>query len=347
MPTVHHMDGFDFYASAQNLLHWTGNNSATIGAFGRNGTPGLRTGNSVNGCWKDIANGFATHYMGVSMKTTTLIGARHPIFVFVDTGTAGAAGVQCGLYLNGVNQKLEVWRSTPITGGGGVLLATGTAIMSNGVERYITCKVVISDTVGEFVVTVNGVTDINISAQDTKITANAYANRGMLANDAAYNGDTILDWDDFWWNDYEDWGDVRVEGRLPNGNGATSAFVGSDGNSVDNYLLVDEATPNSDTDYVGSATPGDIDTYAMQNATPTSGTVKAVGIHLFARKDDAGVRTIAPVVREGGVNYLGANQNIGTSYVYVSEYYRKNPATTNDWTLSEINADEFGVKVVA
>ena len=85
----------------------------------------------------------------------------------------------------------------------------------------------------------------------------------------------------------------------------------------------------------------------MANATPSAGVVKAVGIHLFARKDDGGVRTIAPVVREAGVNYVGGNQNLGASYVYVTQYYEKNPATAADWTLTEVNADEFGVKEVA
>lgn len=343
MATIHHMDGFDFYAAAQLNLFWTGSNAPLLGAYGRNGTPGIHCGNSVNGVWKDIATGFATHYCGVSVKLRTA-GIRLPIFCFSDTATAGVNGVQFMVLINASASKIEVWRGHPNVG---ALLATGTTVFTIDTERYVTAKLVVSDTVGEILVTINGVTEINLTVQDTKFTANAWADRLGLGNEVGYTGDGFIDFDDFWWNDYEAWGDVRVEGRLPNGNGNLSNFLGSDGNSVDNYLLVDENPPNGDTDYVSSGTAGDIDLYAMQNATPTSGTVKAVGVHLYARKDDAGARSIAPMVRDGTTNNAGTTQAIGTSYLYYSQYYKDNPVTTNPWTITEVNADEFGVKEVA
>lgn len=53
---------------------------------------------------------------------------------------------------------------------------------------------------------------------------------------------------------------------FPNGNGDLSQWAGSDGNSTDNYLLVDEVPPNT-TDYVESNTSGQIDEYEL-TATP-------------------------------------------------------------------------------
>lgn len=344
MPTIHHMDGFDFYLGAQIPFFWTGTNGGgtQIGAYGRNSTPGFHVGNSVNGAWKDIATGFATHYCGVSVKPESNVIIRFPIFTFFDTsvGNNTAGSCQFGLYLNS-SGKLEAWRGYPSTG---ALLATGTTTFTAGTERYVTLKLVISDTVGEVLVTINGVTEINISAVDTKALTNAWADRIGLANEVAYTGDLFVDFDDFWWNDYADWGDVRVEGRMPDGAGATTNFTPSAGA---NWQCVDEIPPNSDTDYVSSATPGDIDLYTFQNATPTSGTVKGVGVHLFARKDDAGARSIAPMIRDGVTNNAGTTQAIGTSYLYYTQYYKDNPVTTNPWTLTEVNADQFGVKEVA
>ena len=71
-------------------------------------------------------------------------------------------------------------------------------------------------------------------------------------------------------------GDVRVAYLAPNGNGASSQFVGSDLNSVDNYLLVDEVPANDDTDYVQSDVLNNIDTYALADLPANAGVVKSV-----------------------------------------------------------------------
>ena len=75
-------------------------------------------------------------------------------------------------------------------------------------------------------------------------------------------------------------GDCTVATLLPTGNGFVNQFVGSDGNSTDNYLLVDEQPPSS-TDYVGSATTGQQDLYTLTNLTG-SGTVLAVAPTIYA-----------------------------------------------------------------
>lgn len=60
-------------------------------------------------------------------------------------------------------------------------------------------------------------------------------------------------------------GNYKLAYLRPNGNGDNSAWAGSDGNSTDNYLLVDETTPNSATDYVQSNTSGQIDEYIIED----------------------------------------------------------------------------------
>lgn len=84
-------------------------------------------------------------------------------------------------------------------------------------------------------------------------------------------------------------GEEEVIVLRPNGNGAFSDWGGSDGNSTDNYLLVDEVPPSS-TDYVEDNTSGQIDDYNLE-ATPaameSSDTINVVHVGVYAAVSDA------------------------------------------------------------
>jgi hypothetical protein len=136
-----------------------------------------------------------------------------------------------------------------------------------------------------------------------------------------------------------------VECLFPNGNGASSQWVGSDGNSTDNYLLVDEAAPNDDTDYVTSATVGDKDTYAYSNLTPGSGSVYAVQIAAWARKTDVAERKIATIARTTS-EQDSADRTLATTYTYYLDVRNTRPGG-GAWSISDVNGAEFGVKVTA
>lgn len=61
------------------------------------------------------------------------------------------------------------------------------------------------------------------------------------------------------WNGFL--GPTYVPLLAPNANGSNSDWLGSDGNSTDNYALVDETSSVNDLDYVEASADGDIDTY--------------------------------------------------------------------------------------
>lgn len=139
-------------------------------------------------------------------------------------------------------------------------------------------------------------------------------------------------------------GPLRVWPLAPNGNGNYSQGVGSDGNSVDNYLLVDELAPNaSSADHVAITTDGQKDTYALTNLTPTTGTVIGVSVGQFADKNDSGVKKFRTVVRSGGTDATGTDKTLGMGAIsrFISDY-PLNPVTGVAWTISEINALEVG-----
>lgn len=139
-------------------------------------------------------------------------------------------------------------------------------------------------------------------------------------------------------------GDIRCWPLRPNGNGAASQLVGSDGNSTDNYLLVDEASATF-ADYVGHNTVSNKDTYTYGNLTPTTGTVVDLQVGSVMRKNDAGGRSMRALTRVGGVDYPGSDVTLGLTATYYSQRYGVNPATGLAWTIAEVNAAEFGAEV--
>jgi hypothetical protein len=140
-------------------------------------------------------------------------------------------------------------------------------------------------------------------------------------------------------------GDCRVEAIFPSGNGNSSVLVGSDGNSTDNYLLVDEAAPNT-TDYVESSTVTDKDTYAYGNLAATTGTVFGVQPVPFAAKTDAGTRSIVSVARVSATEVDSAAKTLSTTYTYYPDVREAKPGG-GAWAIGDVNGAEFGVKINA
>lgn len=212
---------------------------------------------------------------------------------------------------------------------------------------YVEVKVILSDTVGAVVIKVNGATVLNLTNVDTKnagtaatldtvrwgatsATPNIYIDDIYIANGAgAVNNDFV--------------GECRVRALYPTGNGNSSQFTGSDGNSVDNYLLVDDPQPVT-ADFVGSATVDQKDTYVFEDLPDLSGVVAGVQILAYAAKTDAGARGLALVTRSGGTDYDSADAALGTSPVFVRQIRETNPATGVAWLRTEVNGAEFGVK---
>lgn len=141
-------------------------------------------------------------------------------------------------------------------------------------------------------------------------------------------------------------GPIEAKLLLPDGNGNYSQLVGSDGNSIDNYLLVDNnaATPPATTEYVGSATEGDKDTYTLDDLADTPG-IKGLIASYYAAATDSGAKYIRPVIRLSSTDYVGASLGLSTDYQFVEDTFDENPATSADWTYSEINGMELGQEV--
>lgn len=333
-------DSFDHYASADFTQKWSSSNGgATIqSGQGRRGTNSLRA-TASNSNYDKTVTAVATGIVGFAFKTVGgLPGSAGNFLEFRDSGTLHVA-----LRLN-TDGTISAMRSTTVLG-------TSASAISDATYNHLEVKVTISDTVGVVEVRINGTNSgwLNLTNQDTRNAGNLSFNTIRLNGVSA----TDIDYDDFHYcdttgsvnNDFL--GDSRVDAYYANGNGNSSQLDGSDGNSVDNYLLVDETLQDGDTTYVESSTAAEKDTYAFGNMSHTPSIIHGVQVVANAKKDDAGARSITTVVRSDGADYDGATVALTTAYLMYYDIHEEDPDTSAAWTKSGFDAAEFGVKVAA
>lgn len=247
------------------------------------------------------------------------------------------------------NGTIEVRRGSTT---GTILGATAPAVLTAGVWAYIEVKATLSDTVGVVTIRVNGAEVLNLTGQDTKNagTGTTFDSVGVTSTGSAGSGNLI---DDIYVLDpngsapYNDFlGDCKIETIIPSGNGSSSQLTGSDGNSTDNYLLVDER-PASTTDYVQSATVGHKDLYAFTDLTTASGSVLAVQTSALALKSDAGSANIKIVERSsvGTERDSASIPLVASPGVWVSTGPLTVDPANATWTISSVNDAQFGAKV--
>jgi len=141
-------------------------------------------------------------------------------------------------------------------------------------------------------------------------------------------------------------GDVAIVCLNPDGNGNTNDFTGSDADSTDNYLHVDETQPDDDASYVESSVVTDVDLYTFENLAVTPTVICAVQTVTFAKKDDASAKTAKLITRINSTNYEGsAFAPDDGSYAYFTELWDVNPDDSAAWEEADLNGAEFGIKV--
>lgn len=345
-------DSFDHYDTVAIPLKWELQDSIgnmAIGAFGRNGTSGLRLvaqGASSGRVGKSFVGGsLATWIAGCAFTPETTVGAAGSgrLIDFIDS----IPGLTSQVYVqwDATVARLRVFR------GDGTLLATSSVVMLQGVYYYVEFKATIGNA-GSFDLHVNGAADVSGAGVDTQVTANASAdivkfgmsvgaNTRMGDIDDLYIADTTTAVN----NDFL--GDVRVQAIRPDGAGGNTAWTTLVG-AATHWEATDETPPDEDVTYVASATAGQIDTFTLMGLTPTTGTIKGIQTSLWARKDDAGVRTIRPQLRIAAVNYLvGVNHNVGDGYGPFFDVVELSPATAAAFTIAEINGMEAGANLIA
>ena len=336
------VDSFDYYSTSEIFRKWT-NLQLAITSIDtvnqRTGTGALRMAGTQSFVSLTIDDQ-ASWVVGFAFRTSGF--NDQAFFIFVDDVVS-----QCVLRMNN-DGTLEVLRGASSVSGG-----VSTATLTLNTYVYIEMKVTISNSIAadSCIVRVDGDDVINVDAgEDLQVSANATSDRFRLSNqvnsiEVLFDDLYIFDQTGSENNDFI--GDAFVAAQFPDGNGTTNDFNGSDGNSVDNYLLVDENPTDDDVTYTESSTPGDIDLYTFDNITG-SANIKAIQINNVTRKSDTGGRTMRSVTRPASTNFFGTSRApSAASYFNEREILDQNPETSADWTKQNFNATEFGIEIEA
>lgn len=234
-----------------------------------------------------------------------------------------------------------------VRNGSGTVIATGSTVISQLVWFFVELKVFVNGASGTCEVHLNGVSSVPEIAStvgnfgSTNIDTIGYTIPTSSATGGLVDDIYVVDTTGAVNNTFL--GDVQVEWKPPDGDGAHTAWTPTGGGA--HYTQVADATPDDDTTYVSDATVGDIDTYTMTDVDGGS-TVYFVQKVMYARKDDAGARQLAAVTRQAGTDHVGATKTMSATYAFYTEIDDTDGAGSA-WTAATLNADEFGVKVIA
>lgn len=329
------IEGFDHLnVGLMTTKGWSANLETAVA--GRFGGQAMRCVNSSNTHVKNLPSSYSTIYLGFAHREGAFSASTD--FFSLRAGTTSA-----------LRLSLNSSRILQVRNSGGTVVATGTTTFALSTWYYIEVKLVVNGASGTVTVNLNGV------AGEISSTVGNFGSSNIdnVAINSTGNGST-WDWDDIYVLDSTGsaprnnfLGDIRVETIMPNSDGTNTAWVPNTGTSHNNRVKEISGTfPDGDTTYISDNTSGDRDTFGVGALSVTTGNVFGVQTNLYARKDDAGLRQISDVIRQGGTNYDGTTQTLGASYLFYSQIHNQDP-TGADWTVANVNADEYGVKVVA
>jgi hypothetical protein len=330
------LEGFDHVGAGANIYlkpNWSGGSGSTgAGRFG-----GLCSIIVAGATSRSVFYSFGTPV------TTVIIGFA---YLYSGGGTLTFMNLQTVASGTVASFNLDATGHILAKNSGGTTIGTGTTVINSGAWNYIEIKLFVNagtPASGTVEVHVNGAVDIASTAGNFGSTG--VSKFGISSNNSGQDHR----WDDVYACDTVGavtntfLGDVRVATVYGTSDGAHTQWTPTGGGA--HYTQVNEVTPDGDTTYVSDNTPGDLDSYGFGDIDGGA-TVYGVQVNLYARKDDAATRQIAPVIRQASTDYVGNTQTLNTSYAFYNQLYEQDPTVAN-WTPVNVNADEFGVKEIA
>lgn len=332
-------DGFDYYAVTDIAKVWTsqtGGACALGPAFARNPSgQGCQLSGTAN-----LIRSFAANY------TQGVIGFA---FLMVSGSTVSRTIM---MVLDGSTEQISVRTdasSRLLVTRQGTQVGTGTSsALTTGVWYYVELKFVIAPTTGGSVdLHLNGSSVSSGTGLNTRSTSVTQWNGVQLqaASGWTANFDDVYVLDTSAGTNTDYLGQVRVVALYPAAAGNSSSWTANGGS---NYGCVSEAYEDGDGSFVQSATANQVDTYAMQDLPASSGSVFATQVVTVARQDSGTSRTIAPVVRISGTDYVGTTVSLSTSYQFLKQIYDTQPVGGSPaWDVSTVNGMEIGMKLIS
>lgn len=298
----------------------------------------------------DDADRHATMIMGVDLYNAALGGS---VLINFQAEHSTVPGQYANLlYLSQTGEG----RVTVHNGAGTLLGESDIGVMSGAAHHWIEIKAFIHASTGTIEVKVNGTTVINLTGLNT-----SQSGYDLLVGKiiTTFGGGNHI-WDDFILGNgdttagtgHSDFtGETRVYHLYPDGNGNYSGLTGSDANSVDNYLQVDNGdlatVVSAESDYNGSATATDKDTYTFDDSPVAVGTILAVEARAHAAKSDSGAISGRLMHRRSSTDTPGDDAVLSTTYLTFRWLLVNDPVAAAAWTFTNLNLSEFGWEVRA
>ena len=203
----------------------------------------------------------------------------------------------------------------------------------------IDVHVKIHDTTGRFAIYIDGVlhdeftgdTNLYASAQIDGFRLKGAANSPLYSASMAFSEVVVADEPTVAW---------RVATIVPSAAGATSAWTGA-------YTDVDEAVID-DTDYLESVTANQVETMVATNLSVAASVmdVQTLAVVARTRKGNSGIQQLQLAVRTSATDYYSTTKVLDPGFIPIEAFWAQNPATVAQWTPSEIDGLEIGVKSI-
>lgn len=326
-----------FGAATDPIAHlasmgWTTSGSGSISTS----SPGGRGAGSNGATWTNLA-------LWPTTETTFTIG----VAVYCPSNGAtnqrllncgNASGFQWTVYLDAGNRRLRICTGDDA----GTLATTSIGSFTYSTWFYVEVKITVGNS-ASYELKINGSTLLSGTGDTQGQGTSAVTNVGVtgMGIPVGYVSDIyICDGTGSIRNTFL--GDVRSIALVPDSDEETG-WTPSTG--TDHYPLVDEATPNGDTDYVIAASSGLVDRYGYEDVNALS-VVYGVDHRMMARKTDAGAASIQSNAFIDGSVYQGSPAALSTTYAWYRRLMVQNPDSSADWTPGEVNASTFGPESV-
>jgi hypothetical protein len=268
--------------------------------------------------------------------------------IFASRLIAGERQLELVIDYNDAN-KLSIRRQ------GTVLETESSGTLLSNTWHFIEWKFLIHNTAGSWTVRIDDTQVLNGSSTDTQGVTGGSGTIGEQANLLAFLGaegtgggvDEEFLIDDIYVittagsvNNNFLGANTRTHLLLPNAEGTTITWVPQSG--TDNSAMIDEV-PASDTDYNDGQTNTNVDDYTFPDTQQE--TIYGVKIESHVKTDTGGrQRTFRHRARSGATIGNGSDIPVAGDEI-VSELFELDPNTSALWTMSGLNAAEFGVEV--
>lgn len=236
-----------------------------------------------------------------------------------------------------------------IRNGGVTELARSAPVIIGDVWYHIEARCVLHDSTGEIQVRVDGVEVINETGLDTKnggtktVFDTARWERSGLGGSAAHDYDDVFVMNGVGPNNNNFLGPCRVTVLLPNGDASPEEWDLSTG--VDTFALIDEATPNGDTDYIESDVPGEKAQVTLTDLTDTTHVVYGIQLTAYTRRTEAGPASFRMGVESDANIANGSDHALSESYIIYRDVIELDPDGDVAWVPAQVNALEAFVEV--